>query len=156
MTEGALPDGLTLSTAGAISGTPTVPGSSTFTVQVTDEAAATHSRAFTIVVAEIQSLTSGEAVTGINGEAESVRYYAIEVPAGATELIVAISGGTGDADLYVRSALLPELYAYDCRPLREGNAETCTFTQPAAGHWYIMLRGFTAYTGVELLATVQP
>lgn len=70
-------------------------------------------------------------------------------------LTVGITGGTGDVDLYVRRGLLPEQFAYDCRPLRQGNQETCTFTSPAAGQWYIMLRGFAAYTGVQLVATVQ-
>ena len=155
VTEGTLPDGLTMSAAGEFSGTPTALGSATFTVQVTDEASATHSRALTIVVAEIQDLASGEALTGISDAAESVRYYAIEVPSGATRLTVAISGGTGDADLYVRYALLPGQYAYDCRPLRTGNEETCTFSSPNAGHWYVKLRGFTVYSGLELLATVE-
>ena len=154
--EGDLPAGLTLSSAGAITGTPTALGSATFTVQVADEAAVTHTRAFTIVVAEIQVLTSGVAVTGLAGDAESVRYFGIEVPAGATRLTIGISGGTGDADLYVRRGLLPQLHTYDCRPLRQGNEETCEVSSPAAGSWYVMVRGFAAYTGVELLATVQP
>lgn len=153
VTDGALPDGLTLSAAGAISGTPTTLGSASFTAQVTDEASTTHTRTLTIVVAEIEELASGAAVTGIGGDAGSVRYYAIEVPTGATELTVTTSGGTGDVDLYVRHAALPGEFAYDCRPLREGNGETCTFTPPTAGQWYIMLRGFAAYAGVSLVAT---
>lgn len=108
ITQGELPAGLTLSPAGAITGTPTTTGTATFTVQVTDEASVTHSRAFTMVVGQILSLTSGVAVTGIAGEAESVRYYSIDVPADATALTVGITGGTGDVDLYVRSELLPE------------------------------------------------
>jgi len=40
VTSGTLPTGLTLSTAGAISGTPTTSGTSSFTVQVTDSEAA--------------------------------------------------------------------------------------------------------------------
>lgn len=152
---GNLPAGLTLSSTGAITGTPTTLGSATFGVQVADEAAATHTRAFTIVVAEIQALTSGVVVTGLAGDAGSVRYYGIEVPSGATRLTVSISGGTGDADLYVRRGQLPLQFTYDCRPLREGNGETCSFTSPDAGTWYVMVRGFAAYTGVELLATVE-
>lgn len=153
LVDGALPDGLTLAAGGAISGTPTTLGSATFTVQVTDEAPSSHMRELTIVVADIDELTSGVPVTGIAGEAESVRYYAIEVPTGATQLTVAISGGTGDGDLYVRESALPGEFAYDCRPLRQGNEETCTMASPAAGAWYIMLRGYTAYTGVTLVAT---
>jgi hypothetical protein len=154
VTEGVLPEGLTLSAAGAVSGTPMVMGGSTFMVQVTDEAAATHSRAFTIEVASVEALVSGTPVTGIEGEAGQVRYYSIEVPTGASQLTVAISGGTGDVDLYVRRGALPAQYVYDCRPLRQGNEEICTFTPPylTAGHWYIMLRGYTAFGGVILAA----
>jgi large repetitive protein len=154
VTEGSLPHGLTLSEAGAVSGTPTALGSSTFTVQVTDEASATHSRALTIVVAEVQVLVNGVPVAGIEGGSGSVRFYSIEVPSGASQLTVAISGGTGDVDLYVRRGALPQQYVYDCRPLRAGNDEICTFMPPflTPGHWYIMLRGYTAYDGVSLSA----
>lgn len=56
----------------------------------------------------------------------------------------------GDTDLYVRRGALPGPYVYDCRPLREGNEEICTFMPPflTAGHWYLMLRGHKAYDGV--------
>lgn len=152
--EGALPDGLTVSAAGTISGTPSALGSASFTVRVTDEASATHTRAFTVVIAQVEVLTNGVAATGVAGDAGSVRYYGIEVPEGATRLTVAISDGTGDVDLYVRRGALPEQFVYDCRPLRAGNNETCTFTGAflTAGHWYIMLRGYTAYSGVSLVA----
>jgi large repetitive protein len=153
VTDGALPVGLTLSPSGVISGTPAAVGSATFTVRVTDDAAATHSRAFTLVIAEIVELGSGVAVTGIGGEAGSVRYYAIAVPTGAGQLTIATSGGTGDVDLYIRHGALPQEYVYDCRPFRPGNDEICTVTAPAAGYWYIMLRGYAAYAGVSLVAT---
>jgi hypothetical protein len=153
VTDGTLPAGLTLSAGGVVAGTPPTVGSSTFTVQVTDEAAATHSRAFTLVIAQVGELVNGVAVTGIGGEAGSERHYAIEVPTGATQLTVVMSGGTGDADLYVRHGELPQEYVYDCRPFRPGNAETCTFTPPAAGYWHIMIRGYEAYSDVSLVAT---
>jgi large repetitive protein len=151
--EGVLPDGLTLSSTGTITGTPLTVGNSTFTVRVADEAAATHSRAFTIVIAQIEALSNGVVVTGIGGEAGSSRYYAIEVPTGATQLTVATSDGTGDVDLYIRRGALPQEYVYDCRPFRPGNEETCTVTAPAAGYWYIMLRGHAAYADVRLVAS---
>jgi hypothetical protein len=153
VTQGTLPAGLTLSAGGAVSGTPTTVGSSTFTVRVTDEAAATHSRTFTVVIAQVEQLVNGVTVTGIGGVAGSERFFALEVPTGATELTVVMSGGTGDADLYVRRAQLPEEYVYDCRPFRPGNAETCTFTPPAAGYWFIMIRGYAGYADVSLVAT---
>lgn len=155
VTEGDLPAGLTLSATGTLSGTPTTAGSATFTVQVTDKASASDSRPFTLVVAEIAELGSGEPVAGLGGDAGSVRYYGIEVPAGAARLTVAISGGTGDVDLYIRQGTLPALHAYDCRPLRAGNDETCSVPSSAAGHWYIMLRGHADYGGVTLVATIE-
>ncbi|TVP43885.1 MAG: hypothetical protein EA350_12770 [Gemmatimonadales bacterium] len=154
VTDGALPGGLALTATGSLSGTPVALGGATFTVQVMDGAGATHSRAFTMVVAPVETLVNGNTVTGIEGQAGQVRYFSIEVPSGASQLIVTISGGTGDADLYVRRGGLPAQFVYDCRPFREGNEEVCTFTSPflTAGHWYIMLRGHKDYAGVSLVA----
>jgi large repetitive protein len=155
VTDGAIPDGLMLSASGNLSGTPTTVGSSTFTVRVTDQAAATHSRSLTLVIAQIEELTNGIAVTNISGEAGSTRYYAIEVPTGATRLTIAMSGGTGDADLYIRRGALPQEYVYDCRPFRPGNEETCTIAAPVGGYWFIMLRGYAAYADVRLVASYE-
>lgn len=51
LASGALPDGLTLSTAGVISGTPTVPGSFSFNLSLIDGAGASCSKDFTLQVA---------------------------------------------------------------------------------------------------------
>jgi hypothetical protein len=55
ITTGALPVGLTLSAAGAIAGTPSRGGTFSFTVQVTDQAAAAASQPLTIAVAGIST-----------------------------------------------------------------------------------------------------
>lgn len=52
ITSGALPAGLTLSSAGAIVGTPTAAGSASVTITATDAFGATGSQGYTIVVAE--------------------------------------------------------------------------------------------------------
>ncbi|MBS0193101.1 MAG: M4 family metallopeptidase [Proteobacteria bacterium] len=82
--------------------------------------------------------------------------YTIAVPAGKTKLVVAISGGTGDADLYVRKGSAPTSATYDCRPYLSGNAETCTFNSPAAATYYINVRAYSAFSGVSLKATISP
>ncbi|MBI4649809.1 putative Ig domain-containing protein [Candidatus Desantisbacteria bacterium] len=46
LTGGALPDGLTFSSAGVLSGRPTTPGSFSFTVQVTDSVGTAISKGF--------------------------------------------------------------------------------------------------------------
>ncbi|WP_081865125.1 M4 family metallopeptidase [Chondromyces apiculatus] len=95
-------------------------------------------------------LTNNVAVTGLGGKEGSVAYFSLNVPATASSLTFTISGGTGDADLYVRSASLPTISTYECRPYLPGNSETCTITGIQPGTYYVMLQAFTAYAGVSL------
>jgi hypothetical protein len=98
-------------------------------------------------------LTNGVPVSGLSGTIGSETFYTIVVPAGQDDLEIQISGGSGDCDLYVRRNAAPTLTAYDYRPYQVGNNETVTVESPAAGTWYIMLRGYTAYSGLTLVAT---
>lgn len=95
-------------------------------------------------------LVNGTPVTGISGASGSVKYYSLTVPAGATNLKFVTSGGTGDADLYVKAGAKPTTSSYDCRPYQSGNAETCTISSITPGTYYVMLRGYSAYSGVTL------
>jgi hypothetical protein len=98
-------------------------------------------------------LTNGVAVTGIAGASGSQQYWKLSVPSGQAKVVFAMSGGTGDADLYVKSGSKPTTTSYTCRPYLTGNNETCTITAPAAGDYYVMIRGYTAYSGVTLKGT---
>nr|WP_272952454.1 pre-peptidase C-terminal domain-containing protein [Luteimonas marina] len=89
-------------------------------------------------------------MTGISGASGSTQSWTINVPAGASNLVIATSGGSGDADLYVRFGSAPTTSAYDCRPYRSGNAESCSFASPQAGTYHVMLRGYSAFSGVTL------
>jgi vibriolysin len=97
-------------------------------------------------------LTNGVGVTGISGATSSAKYWRIAAPAGKT-LTVKISGGSGDADLYTRFGSRPTTTTYSCRPYLTGNTETCTTTGTQAGDYYIMLRGYAAYSGVTLIGS---
>lgn len=101
----------------------------------------------------ITPLASGVPVTGLAGTEGTEKYFQIDVPAGQTKLEIAMSGGTGDADLYVKRGALPTSTVYDYRPFLFGNNETVTVNNPAAGTWYIMIRAYNAYTGLTLLAS---
>ncbi|MEK8031449.1 M4 family metallopeptidase [Ideonella sp. DXS29W] len=98
-------------------------------------------------------LTNGTPVSGLSGASGSQTFFKIDVPAGQSTLTITISGGTGDVDLYTKLGARPTLSTYDCRPYQSGNAETCTVTSPAAGTYYVMLNGYSAYSGVTLTAT---
>ena len=100
--------------------------------------------AFTAPSAGGSVLQNGVPVSGLSGAASSTRTYTLNVPTGASNLQFALSGGTGDADLYVRRGAAPTTSAYDCRPYQTGNNETCSFAAPQAGTWYVTVRGYSA------------
>jgi serine protease len=101
-------------------------------------------------------LTSGVPVTGISGASGSQLFWKLPVPAGQTSLTFTINGGTGDADLYVRLGAKPTTSTFTCRPFLNGNNETCTISNPSAGDWYVMIRGFAAFSGVTLTGRYTP
>ena len=163
--------GLPAGVTGSFSANPvTAGGSSTLTLTAASTAAATtatftvtgtsgtvsHSASASVTVTAANGdtqLQNGVAVTNLSGATNSQQFFFIAVPAGQASLTVQISGGTGDADLYVRFGAHPTTSTFDCRPFINGNNETCSFTNPAAGNWFIMLNGFATYSGVTLKAT---
>ncbi|HEX5753587.1 MAG TPA: M4 family metallopeptidase [Archangium sp.] len=99
------------------------------------------------------ALTNAVAITGISGASASSKYYHLDVPAGRAVSFV-MSGGTGDADMYVSFGSAPTLSSYSCRPYLSGNNETCNMTaQAAAGRYYVMLYGYTSYSSTSLKGT---
>jgi serine protease len=97
-------------------------------------------------------LQKGVPVTGLAGQQGSEVFFTFEVESGATDLSFQMSGGSGDADLYVRRGSAPTTSTYDCRPYLSGNNETCNFASPQSGTWHVMIRGYSAYSGVNLVA----
>ncbi|MET1257435.1 M20/M25/M40 family metallo-hydrolase, partial [Aliikangiella maris] len=91
-----------------------------------------------------------ETVNNISVSQGLWKHYTQELAAGYSSLTVEISGGTGDADLYVRHGTQPTSSSYDCRPYKNGNSELCTFNNPASGTWHISLYGYSATSGVTL------
>jgi Zn-dependent metalloprotease len=98
------------------------------------------------------TLSNNVTVTGLSGATGSWTNYKITVPSGQTQLKITMSGGTGDADMYVKRGAVPTSTVYDYRPYLSGNAETVTVANPVAGDWYISLNGYAAYSGVSLNA----
>ena len=97
-----------------------------------------------------QELNNGESRSDLSGSSGSTRYYQIQVPSAASDLSISTYGGSGDADLYVRFGANPTTYSYDCRPYLNGNNESCDFSSPQSGTYYIMLRGYASYSGLTL------
>jgi len=89
------------------------------------------------------SNNQGVSVSGATG---STTDFFIDVPQGATNVTLAISGGTGDADLHVYQGQKATLTTYSCRPYKNGNAESCDIANPPAGRMYAMIHGYAAYS----------
>lgn len=94
-------------------------------------------------------LTNGVPVTGLSGSTGNEQFFTLEVPSGASNLNFAISGGSGDADLYVKYGSAPTTSSFDCRPFIGGNNESCSETA-TAGTWHVMIRAYSTYSGVSL------
>ncbi|MGE6650247.1 S8 family serine peptidase [Shewanella colwelliana] len=98
-------------------------------------------------------LANGVAKTDLAGAKSDELHFSFEVPAGAKDLSFVMNGGSGDADLYVQYGAAPTLNSYDCRPWKGGNSESCPVTDAQAGTYYVMLQGYSAFSGVSLTAS---
>ena len=97
------------------------------------------------------ALEKGVPVTDMEIASGHALRYTMDVPAGASNLTFTISGGTGDADLYVRFGSEATDTEYDCRPYKSGNAEVCEFPTPSEGTYYVRVKAYTSYSGVSLV-----
>jgi hypothetical protein len=84
--------------------------------------------------------------------------FYIDVPAGASQLDVAMTGACADpagftchdVDLSVRRGAVPTDTVNDCRPYASGSNEQCSFANPAAGRWHVRLMPFSGAGVVTL------
>ena len=73
-----------------------------------------------------------------------------ELQAGYSALNVTLTGGTGNADLYLRLGANSTKRKFDCSSVTSNNEETCTINNPAAGTWHIDVRGSANSSGMTL------
>ena len=132
-------------------------GAHTITARATDSGGLSGTATISVTITGTGTatpLTNGVPVTGIaDSVAGHYKYYSLVVPAGQSTMTFTTSGGTGDVDMHVKFGATPTDTVYDCRPYQSGNNETCTFTPPQAGTYYVGLRAYSAYSGVTLTGT---
>ena len=101
--------------------------------------------------------TGGSAsITDISVGRRAWTYYTINVPAGMATLDVTTSGGSGDADLFIRRGNNPTSSNYECKSENSNNAESCSIANPTADTWHIGIYGYRASSGVSLDVTYNP
>ncbi|CCQ12842.1 Alkaline serine exoprotease A precursor [Pseudoalteromonas luteoviolacea B = ATCC 29581] len=89
-------------------------------------------------------------VTGLSGGLNTDLHFTFDVPANKA-VRVTMSGGEGDADLFVRMGRKPTTRRYDCRPFTSGNNEQCEVHSGEGGKMHILMRGNTRYSGISLV-----
>ncbi len=92
----------------------------------------------------------------LSAAANTWLYFTITVPECSNTLTVKTSGGTGDADLYVRFNARPTGADAACRSTNSANTESCVVPNPAAGVWHVGILAYKAITGVTLSASANP
>lgn len=120
---------------------------------IVDASAAVNSLNTTPIPAADNSLINGISKTGLGGATGELLRYTLDVPPGATNLQFNLSGGTGDADLYVKFGTAPTTASYDCRPYLTGNNESCNITNVQAGTYHVMIRAYTSFSGSSIVAS---
>lgn len=87
-----------------------------------------------------EQVTVLQARFGLNPGQEAP--FLIDVPAGAGQVSASLSDVEGDPDLYLARGRVPTTTDYDSRSINPtGSDELCDAQNPAAGAWYVMVRG---------------
>ncbi|OOE82152.1 hemagglutinin [Salinivibrio sp. PR6] len=94
-------------------------------------------------------LQPNQPVTGLSGGSGSETFFTFTVDS-SRNVNVAMSGGTGDADLYVKAGSKPTTNNWDCRPYDYGNDETCRISAQEGTEYHVMVRGYRSYSNVSL------
>lgn len=144
-------------------------GTYTVGLVVTDNGGATGSTSQAVTVASgggggDPDPSTPNLANGVNQDvaiaANQEKFYKIQVPTGKSQLQVTMTGPACnvlncpvDADLYTKLGAKPTDAVYDCRPFTQGNAETCTHANPAAGWWYVRVDGYSGSGTVTIKAT---
>jgi serine protease len=84
------------------------------------------------------------------------KYYSLDVPAGMSTLNFTTSGGSGDADLFIKQGSNPTASSYNCKSENSSNDESCDISNPTAGKWHIGIYGYKAVSGANLNVTYNP
>lgn len=89
---------------------------------------------------QIVDLTNGQTLSGISHDPFINVQYRIHAPFNSNQLMISISGGNGDADVYVNRFNFASESTYWYSSTLIGNDETIIINNPGQYDWYIFLK----------------
>ncbi len=110
---------------------------------------------FVIAPGGITPLQSGAVLQHRAGMAGSDSLFKITVPEGMKRLTVLTRGGTGNTAIIVRKGAPPAAGVFDFKMQGTANRTDLVVKRPAAGDWFIMLRGRSNFSGVSIQAILR-
>jgi hypothetical protein len=144
----------------AITGT----GTHTLVFSATGFASSSASGAINAGPVSISALNPGT-LSNLSGPQNSAQYYSIVIGSGIGGLSLQMSGGTGDADVFLRKNSLPTRADFDCISQTGTNNESISLNAStdaassscpglnkklSTGTWYLAVFGLAAYSGAGL------
>jgi len=96
-------------------------------------------------------------VSNLSGSSGSEKHFKIFVPASKAQVMFLMSGGSGDADMYIRRGSPPNTTTWTYRPYLTSTTERVVVNNPTAdGEWFfIMIKGYSSYSGIDFVAQFQ-
>jgi serine protease len=95
-------------------------------------------------------LTNNVAISNLSDSTAGEKVFTLDVPANGQNLVFNLSGGSGNADMYMKFGSKPTASVFDCRSVNANNTETCTVAAPSVGRYYVGVRAAAAYSGLSI------
>ncbi|MGH8076237.1 MAG: collagenase, partial [Lysobacter sp.] len=148
----------TSSTATHPTKTYAAPGSYAVQLTVTDNLGLRHTLSKTVnmtlpecTAADARQLGKNCSRSNLSAAKGGYVYMYLYVPAGTSQLRIDVSGGSGNADLYVNTlGRWATKSAHNYRSTNAGNGEVVTVYNPPSGYVYISLHGAASFSGVKV------
>ncbi len=95
-------------------------------------------------------LECGQKLENLSAPAGARIVIPLEVGEKLIRMGLSMSGGQGDADMYLSRGEVPGLHSYQYRPYVNGNIEDIYLEDPEAGRWFLMVHAYRAFSGVSI------
>jgi len=103
---------------------------------------------------EYPTISVGDVINDLQQPKNGQLIFVLPASERTQDVVVSMSGGAGDADLYTLSGSRPDKSTYDCRPYRANSNESCE-ARMESQDLYILISAYSAFSGVTLSVDVK-